>query len=171
MDCKYNRAMLQRDYGMFCNSVDQCLNKLYTPDISESERNLLEKRIKVTFMMTDYSLSALEGFEDDFLEGARKGVDERRVKWGNYKTSTFGASPEKINDSYVKAWSEVEGSDDQSGESSDKPHRRSRCVIKIGKNALANSGEAEKKLRAWRQENSDVHGYPYGWWSCPRRFR
>ena len=100
--------MLQQDYGMFCRSVDQCLDKLYRPELSDEMRSLLEKRIKVTFMMTDFSLSALEGIEDPFIDEARKGVNERKMAWGHYRSSTFDASPEKINQAYVDAWADPE---------------------------------------------------------------
>jgi len=108
MEDKYDKAGLQGAYRMFCDSVDECLNKLYRSEISDDERSLLEKRVKVTFMMTDFSLSVLEGIEDSFLNEARKGVDERRMKWGHYRSSRFSASKEKMDRAYGDAWAELE---------------------------------------------------------------
>jgi len=108
MECGYDKVRLQKDYRMFCDSVDQCLKRLYEPEVSDSERSLLEKRVKVTFMMTDFALTSLEGINDDYLNEARKGVDERRMKWGHYRSSHFRASPQQVQKAYDAAWAELE---------------------------------------------------------------
>ena len=107
MECEYNQDMLLANYEMICKSVDECLVKLRDLEISDKDRKLLEMRLRVTFLKTDFSLSALEGFDDYFLDVTRKGVNERRMRWGNYKTSTFRSSRERIDEAYDRAWAEL----------------------------------------------------------------
>lgn len=107
MELGYDKEGVGKNYKMFCGSVDKCISRLYDPEISDTERDLLEKRVNLIFMMTDFSLSALEDFDDSFLAEARRGVDKRRMEWGHYKTSIFKVSPVVINQAYDKAWAEM----------------------------------------------------------------
>lgn len=105
---EYDRAAVEKCYKMFCKSVDSCLTQLYDWSISDDKRRLLEQRVRVTFLMTDYSVSALDDVDDSFLDGVRDGVNKRKLDWGHYRSSSFDVPVCIFNKAYVDAWAEEE---------------------------------------------------------------
>lgn len=106
MEKPYNEAQLRNLYEMFCDSVGDCMRKLRSRNVSNSNRELLERRVKVTFLMTDYSLSSLDGMNDSLLSEFRRGVNQKRLEWGHYRSSTFRVPSTEIDRAYNECWKE-----------------------------------------------------------------